>query len=175
MFNNNLINLTEDPTLPNLLPEDPLPSDLFQIDDMIAPITHPDIVALNQKLDNLSLETSTQGLRVAVERAKRQRLQTTVRQVRQNLSTICPDVAKIRNDMEVMQDHQNTINFQLDGETARTSTLAFRSLSRIYQLLAVIVPCMILPSKDNHEVVVLMQELNRTIQQFGVYYTASYV
>ena len=107
MFNSNLISLTEDPTLPDLISEEPLPSDLFHIDNIVTPITHADVVALNQKLDNLSLEANTHGLRLAVERAKRQRLQATVRQ---DLSTPCPDAVKLRNDMEVMRDHQNTVN-----------------------------------------------------------------
>ena len=175
MFNNNLVNLTEDLTLPDLISEEPLPSDLFRFDDIVTPMTQADVTALNQKLDNLSLESNTHGLRLAVERAKRQRLHATVRQVRQDLFTPCPDAVKLRNDMEVMRDHQNTVNFQLDGETARISTLTFRSLPRIYQLLAAIVPGVSLSPEDNPEVGVLMQELNRTIQQFGIFYTASYV
>ena len=171
MFQNNLISLT----IPDLLHEEPLPSDLFWIDDLLTPITHPDVVELNRRLDHLSLETNTQGLRISVERAKRQRLQATIRQVRQDLSTPCPDIAIIRNEMEHMREYQNAINYQLDGETARTSTLMFRSLSRICKILTVLVPCVILPPEDSPEVGILLQELNRTIQQFGVHYAASYV
>ena len=39
MFNSNLISLTEDPTLPDLISEEPLPRDLFRIDDIVTPIT----------------------------------------------------------------------------------------------------------------------------------------
>ena len=41
--------------------------------------------------------------------------------------------------------------------------------------MAALVPCVTMPSEDNYEVHIMLQELNRTIQQFGVHYTASYV
>jgi len=100
MFQNNLINLTGDPTLPDLLPEDPMLNDLFQIDDLPTPVIHPDITELSRRLDHLSLETNTQGLRIAVERAKRQRLQATIRQVKQDLSLPCPDITILKKRIE---------------------------------------------------------------------------
>jgi len=175
MYQNNLVNLTEDPTLPDLLPEGPLPDDLFRFDDLTANIIHPDIAVLNQRLDHLSLETNTQGLRIAVERAKRQKLQATMRQVRQDLSIPHPDIVMLRNNMEAMQGHQNAINYQLDGETARTSTLTFRCVSRIYEILVALVSCVTLPSENKYEVNIMLQELKRTIQQFSVHYAVSYV
>ena len=140
MFQSNLISLTEDPTLPDLLPEDPILNDLFRIDDFPTPIIHPDLAEINRKLEQLTLETNTQGLRLAVERAKRQRLQASVRQVKHDLALPCPDLMAIRNELNQFREHQNTINYQLDGENARTNTLSFRSLSRICQILATLIP-----------------------------------
>jgi len=175
MFQNNLIPLTGDPTLPDLLPEDPMLNDLFRIDDLPTPIIHPDIAEINRKLEHLTLETNTQGLRIAVERAKRQRLQATIRQVKQDLSLPCPDLMMIKSELDHLREHQNAINYQLDGETARTNTLSFRSLSRICQILVALIPCLTLPSESSSEVKIFLQELNNTIQQFGVHYAASYV
>ena len=79
MYQNNLLNLTGDPTLPDLFPKGPLPDYLFQLNDLTATIVHPDIIALNRRLDHLSLETNTQGLRIAVERAKCQKLHAAIR------------------------------------------------------------------------------------------------
>ena len=58
MFQNNLISLTEDPTLPDLLLEDPMINDLFRIDDLPTPIIHPNIAEINRKLEHLTLETN---------------------------------------------------------------------------------------------------------------------
>jgi len=135
MFQNNLMPLSGDPTLPDLLPEDPMINDLFLIDDLPTPLIHPDIAEINLKLEHLTLETNTQGLRIAVERAKRQRLQTTIRQVKQDLSRPCPDLMMIKSELDHLRAHQNAINYQLDGDNARTNTLSFRSLSHICQIL----------------------------------------
>ena len=130
MYQNNLLNLTGDPILSDLLPEGPLPDDLFQLSDLT--VVHPDLVALNKRLDHLTLETNTQGLRIAVERAKRQKFQAIIRQVRQDISIPCPDIAMMKHDLMAIREHQNAINYQLDSETARASTLTFRCLSRIH-------------------------------------------
>ena len=175
MFQSNLISLTEDPILPDLLPEDPILNDLFRIDDFPTPIMHPDITEINRKLEHLTLETNTQGLRLAVERAKRQRLQASVRQVKQDLAHPCPELMAIRNELNQFREHQNAINYQLDGENARTNTLSFRSLSRICQILAALIPCATLSSESSAEVKILLQELTNIIQHFGVYYAASHV
>ena len=175
MNQDNLIDLTGDPTLPDLLPEEPIYSELFQIDDLLMPVPHPDIVELNRKLDLLTIETNTQGLHIEVEKAKRRRLQATVRQLRQDLSLPCPDIPMLKNEIVQLRDYQNAINYQLDSENARSNTLSFRSLSRICQILIALVPSSTLPSEISPEVEILLQELNNTIRQFGVHYFTPYV
>ena len=151
MYRSNLLNLTGDPALPDLLPEGPLFDDLFQLDDPTVAVVHPDIVALNQRLDHLSLETNTQGLRIAVERAKRQKLRTTIRQVRQDMLLPCPDIVSLRHDIETMREHQNAVNCQFDGEITRLNTLTFRCLSRMHQIITLILPCVTMPSDNSYE------------------------
>ena len=68
----NLINLTSDPTLPDLVPEEPIYDEIFKIDDLLMPVPHPDIAELSRKLDLLTVETNTQGLRIEIEKVKRQ-------------------------------------------------------------------------------------------------------
>jgi len=96
MYQNNLLSLSVDPALPDLLPEGSFLDDIFHLDDPNIAITHPDIAALNQRLDHLSLETNTQALRIAVERAKHQKLRATIRQVKQDMLPPCPDIASLR-------------------------------------------------------------------------------
>ena len=175
MYRSNLLNLTGDPALPDLLPEEPLLDDLFHLNDPTVAITHPDIVALNQRLDHLSLETNTQGLRIGVERAKRQKLRTTIRQVRQDMLLICPDIMSVRNDIETMRGSQNAVNYQLDGEITRLNTLTFRCLSRMDQIIALLLPYVTMPSDSSYELHQMLQELARTIQQFSMNYAASHV
>ena len=105
MYQDNLLNLTGDPILPDLLPEGPLPDDLFQLSDLTSTIIHPDLVALNKRLDHLFLETNTQGLRIAMERAKRQKFKATIRQVRHDMSIPCPDIAMLKYYLVAMREH----------------------------------------------------------------------
>ena len=50
MFQSNLISLTEDPALPDLLPEDMILNE-FRIDDFPTLIMHSDITEINRKLE----------------------------------------------------------------------------------------------------------------------------
>jgi len=172
---NNLINLTSDPLLPDLVPEEPIYDEIFKIDDLLMPVPHPDIAELNRKIDLLTVEINTQGLRLEVEKVKRQRLQATVRQMKRDLSLPCPNIAMLKNEIAQLHDYQNSVNYQLDGDNAKTNTLSFRSLSRICQILLALIPSNTMPSQINPEIEILLQELDTTIRQFGVHYYASYV
>jgi len=174
MNQNNLLNLTNDPVLPNLLPEEPIYDELFQLDDLMMPIPHSELTELNRKIELLTIDANTHGLRIEVERAKRQRAQMTIRQLRQDLSLASSDIMMLKNEMTQLRDHQNAINFQLDSENARTNTLSFRSLSRIGQILFALVPSRTLSPEISPEVKTLLQELNNTIRQFGIHYFASH-
>jgi len=174
MNQNNFINLIGDPVLPDLLPEEPVYDELLPIDDLMMFAPQPEITDLSRKFELLTVDTNTHGLRIEIERSKRQRLQTTVRQLRQDLSIASADIAILKSEITQLRDHQNTINLQLNNENARTNTLSFRSLSRIGQILA-LVPDSTQLSETSTEMEILLQELNSTIRQFGVYYAASYV
>ena len=174
MAYNHSINLSNDPVLPDLLPEEPLFHELLQINDLTMPVFHPDIAELTRRLDNLTVEYNTQGLRLAVEKAKRQRLQTMVHQIKSDLTRPNPELIALRSEINQMKDYQNAVNHQLDNENARTNTLSFRSFSRIGQLFAELTPCVTLPPNSSPEVQTLLRELLNTVQHFGVYYAASH-
>ena len=172
---NNLINLSNDPVLPELAPEEPIYNELFPIDDLLMPTPHTEINDLNRRFELLTVDTNTHGLRMEVERAKRHRLQATIKNVRQDLSLANSKIIMLRNEIAQFRDHQNSINFQMDNDQARTSTLAFRCLSRISQLLSGLALKNTPISEPNSETEILLHELDLTIRQFGIYYQVSYV
>ena len=92
-------------------PLEPMFNELLQMDDLTMPVPHPDVVELSRKLDNLTIESNTQGLRFEIERAKRQRLQASVRQVKRDLAIPCPDLIEIRNELNQFKEYQNVINY----------------------------------------------------------------
>ena len=172
-FENEFDNFINDPFLPNLLPEEPMPNESLPIDDLLMMMPQLELTDLCRKLDSLAIDANTHGLRIEIERSKRQRLQTTIKQLRRNLSIANDEIAFLKNEIAQLRDQQNSINFQLSNESVRTNTLAFRSLSRISQILA-FGPHNFL-SFENPELEILLQELDSTIRLFGVYYAASYV
>ena len=175
MNQNNFINLIGDPVLPDRLPEEPAYDELFPIDDLMMFTPQPEITDLTRKLELLTVDTNTHGLRIEIERSKRQRLQATMKQLRQDLSIAKTDITMLRSEITQLREQQNIINFQLDNENARTNTLSFRSLSRIGQILLTLVPNRTQLSEIGPETEILLQELNTTIRQFGVYYHASHI
>ena len=174
MNQSNMLSSPRDPTLPDLIPEGPAFEDLLDLDDWMTPTPYPDIVGLNCKMDSLTIESNTLGLRTEIERAKRQRLQASLRQVRRDLAATKQELIEIRSELQQFKDVQNTINYQLDSENARTNTLAFRSLTRISELLTTMIPGAPLSPTSSYEANILLQELTTTIQHFGVHYIASH-
>ena len=60
MYENDMMNLINDPTLPELLlPEEPLYDEIFHIDDLLKPTLHPDIAELSRKIESLTIEVNT--------------------------------------------------------------------------------------------------------------------
>lgn len=170
----NLFSLSGDPTLPDLVPEAPVFEDLLQFNDWTIPSPCPDIVELTRKLDSLTLESNTQSLRLEIERAKRQRLQASIRQIKRDVITMSPEIIEIRNDLRQFKEFQNATNYQLDGENVRTNTLVFRSLSRTCEMFATMIPSATLSPEASYEANILLQELTTTIKHFGVHYATSY-
>jgi len=170
---NDLINPNNDPILPDLVPEGYNDNDMFQIEDLIVPMPHDEINNLTQKLELLTIDTNSNGLRIEVERAKRRRLQTKIKQTERNLSLASSEITVLRDEIAQLREQQNLINLQLDGDHARTSTLAFRSLSRVSQILSILALRNAPTYEPNSEIEVLLHELDLTIRQFGVFYQTS--
>jgi len=175
MFSDIMTSLSNDPTLPDLIPEDYLFDGLLGVDSVAIPNTPSDVNELRRKFDSLTIECNTLHLRLEIERAKRQRMQASLRQIRRDLTIMNPEIATIKNELKHFKDSQNTINYNLDGENARTNTLAFRSLARMSELLTTVIPGTSLTPASSHEAKILLQELITTIQHFGVHYAASSV
>lgn len=163
-----------DPMLPDLLPEEPTYHEMFQINDLLVSPPQPEVTELSRRFELLTVDINTYGLRIEIERSKRQRLQASMRQLKRDLTTANADIITLRDEVAQLRAYQENVNYYLENENARTNTLSFRSLSRIEQILS-FVPKRTQPSEIDPEIETLLRELNTTIRQFGVYYSASYV
>ena len=175
MFNDMLLSQSEQYNAPDLIPDDLTFDSLLNLDNMVVPPVSQEITELSRKVDHLTIELNTINLRLEIEKTKRQRLQTVVRQYKRELSPQCPDLTLLRRDFDKFQELQNSTNYMLDGENTRTNTLVFRSVSRICHLLNTLIQGIYISPETLEESSILLQELISTIQQFGVHHTTSYV
>ena len=174
MNSNDFGNLFYDPLLPDLVPEGPIYDELLNANDIDMFMPNPDLMDLTRKLEALTIDANTHSLRVEIERTKRQRLRTMIKRLKHDFTAACADIVIMREEISQLREQQNAVNFQLNNDNVKTNTLAFRSLSRIAQILALdLSPSLSVESRNEAEV--LIQELYSTIRQFGIYYTASYV
>ena len=164
-----------DLAIPNLLPIEDIINDIPHVKDPEITSLQQEIANINSRLERITIDSNTQSLRAEVERVKRRRLQTSLKQVRNKLFHPCPDVAILKQEMNERQQCQNAINFQFDGELARMSSLMFRCLARIHEMIAYLLPHVMLPPANHHELNQMLDEQTRTIHQFHTYYEATYV
>jgi len=175
MFDDMFPNHNERYDAPDLIPEDLIFDNLLSLDNTIVPPVPQEITELRHQIDHLTIELNTLTLRHEIEKTKRQRLQTVVRQLKRELSPQCPDLTMLKQDFDKFKELQNSTNYMLDGENTKTNTLAFRSVSRVCQLLATMMQGVYISPEVLEESQILLQELMSTVQQFGVHYMASYV
>jgi len=172
---NTLMNMNENPDVPDLIPADLLFDDLLDINSTMVPAIPNELNELSRKVEQLTIEYNTMHLRLEIERAKRQRLQSIVKQLKREALSPCPVASTVKQELKEFKEQQTATNYMLDGENAKTNTLAFRSISRICQLINIIVQGTYITTDIIDEANTLLQELTLTIQQFGVHYTSSYV
>jgi len=73
------------------------------MEPLFLPETQMSVNELSSKIEQLTLDSSTQALRIKIERAKRQKLKMSIRALKQQLSLPCPDIVTTRQEIENMQ------------------------------------------------------------------------
>ena len=160
---------------PDLLPEDPMISNLLP-KEMPQPLpSYHDIKSISDRLEHLELVANTHSLQLKVERIKRQRLRASLKQYKRDAITPSADITSLQQTVTFNYEQQTTTNYQLGGELDKLSTLTFRCLSRTQQLMSNIIPRVASSPDDYNLMMQQLDEIGRTIQQFRVIYQVSYV
>jgi len=170
-----LNNLNGNTMLPELSAEGSFIDDLFNFDDVIPMPVQPDLTAINKQLENLTIDGNTQFLQLKIERMKRRQLRSSLRTIEQTVQRPCTDAASLRQELIATQEHQNSINFQLEGDITAMRALTFRCLTRMYQVMTRFLSQVTLMPDDDFELSQMMQEIAQTFQQLHSYYITSYV
>jgi len=159
-MNNDLFNNTEFPDL--FLPEPGLVY-ITPAEEELIKILPSELKALNARLEYLEKGMSAQSLMLEVERAKRQRLNITLKTIRPDTTTLQYD--NLQQLVENNAIHQNTINYQLQSDIDRHNSVMFRYLSRLQQLLSFILPNVAITSSDEPDTNQLLEEMGRVLSQ----------
>ena len=170
-----LFESTIDTLLPDLIAEGPFLDETMFTGVTSAVVTPSDILNLSSKMDNLIIAVNTQALQIEVERVKRRKLQSSVRFIKQNLSSPCQDAVTLKQEMQAARYAQDSLNFQFDDAIIQLNTVSFRCVARIHQLMATAPPYLSMPPDNHLEISQLLDELLRTLRQYSMLRQAIYV
>ena len=164
-------NLYDDLDFPDLFNTVPAFSIITPAEEELIKILPSELKAINARIEHLERGLSAQSLRLEIERAKRQKLRLSVKPSQYDTSVL--HLGTLRQTIEANFMHQNTINFQLQGDTDRLNTLTFRCLSRMQQLLSFIPPNISITSSNHPDTTILLEEIGRTLQQLCILRSAT--
>ena len=89
-----------------------------------------EIKALNDRVKRLEIALNTQTLRLELERAKRQKLASIMKQRRHE--TPINQLDALQQLIETNHVYQEAVNYQIGGSIDHLSTVMFRCLSRTH-------------------------------------------
>jgi len=159
--------LIEDFNFPDLFTDEPITPNITQADAELIRMLPVELKAINDRIARLETALNIQTLRLELERTKRQKLGAIMKQRRPETPIIYPDALK--RLVETNFTHQETINYQLGDGIDRLSTVSFRCLSRVQQIMSYVVPCVPVTSSDHPDVTCLLEEIGRSLQQLCVH------
>jgi len=159
----------DDFDFPDLFVNEPVTPAITPTEKELLTILPTELKALNAKIDRMEAVLKSQALLLKIERTKRQKLKLLVAQKLQEVPIIHPEVLKRMIETNAM--YQETVNFNLNGGIDRLSTLTFRGLSRMQQLMTFIIPSVAITSSDSPDTALLLEEIGRVIQQLCVHQT----
>ena len=90
--------MNENPDIPDLIPADLLFDDLLDMNSTMIPAIPKELNELSRKVEQLTIECNTMHLRLEIERAKRQRLQSIVKQLEREALSPCPVASTVKQE-----------------------------------------------------------------------------
>jgi len=149
--------LFDDLDFPDLFINEPIVPMITPAEGELIKMLPSELRTMNARVDQLEAALSTQTLLLALERAKRQKLKILMRQRQPEVPVIHPETLK--KMIESSAKYQESVNFQLGGSIDRLSTLAFRGLSRMQQLMTFVLPSVTIAPSVFPDTMSLLEEI----------------
>ena len=124
-----------------------------------------DINVINSQLDQLSVDINTQNLRSKLEKIKRQRLNTTVRNIEREIALLTKTVAKTKSNITVLKQQIENLTQACNEDLARLKTVTYRCMSRMHNILISILPYIVMPPHNHEDLAQMASELLCIIYQ----------
>ena len=159
--------LINDPDLPDIFGDDFLTTNAAPFDKDFVTMLPAEIKALNDRVERLEIALNIQTLHLELERAKRQKLASVMKQRRHE--TPITQLDALQQLIDTNQVYQEAVNFQIGGSIDHLSTVMFRCLSRTQHLLSFAFPCIPITPSDQPDVTSLLEEIVRPLSDEYAY------
>ena len=111
------------------------------------------------------IEMNTQSLRIDIEKAKRQKLNTKLKKDKHGHAPPAPLLTKLQNDINILSEQLGVIRNIYESEIARIGLTTYRYFSRLHQILIAVVPRIAMPKPEHQDTSQLLYELLHNIEQ----------
>ena len=127
--------------------------------------TPDEVASLNLQLEQLSFDVHTQCLRVAIERAKSQRLGTMISKIKRDIISPKKLCRQLQYDNKNLHKRLTDLQQEYSHKLAQVTTVTYMSLSRVHQLMITFTPYILMTPETHADVTQLNYELYRIIEQ----------
>ena len=100
-----------------------------------------DINTLSKQVESLPIDLHTQALRIEVQKAKRQRLGSSLKRVKKEIITPLHLVSQAYCDINLQRKDLQDLKIKYDNETVLLRSLTYRGIARLHQILFGVIPC----------------------------------
>jgi len=130
------------------------------------PVPYPnnDLIFINQRLEQLSVEVNTQNIKLELETIKRQRLRRSLKQAKIEIATLSQLLAQQSQEQAILREQLATLSDTLFSELACLTQRTHCCIGRIHHLLIAAVPRIYMSKAEHNDLAQQATELLRALQ-----------
>jgi len=128
------------------------------------PFPNTDLIFINQRLEQLSVEVNTQNIRLELETLKRQRLRRSLKQTKTEIITLNQLLIQQTQEQAILREQLATLSDTLFSELACLTQRTHCCIGRIHHLLIAAVRRIHISEAEHNDLAQQAAELLRALQ-----------
>jgi len=144
----------------------------FELNDLLndpmlpEPVLFPqnDLVFINQRLEQLSIDVNTQNIKLELETLKRRRLRRSMNQIKNEITTLSQLLAHQSQEQAVLRSQIEILSESIASELACLTQRTHCCIGRIHHLLIAAVPRIYMSEAEHNDIAQQAAELLRALQ-----------